>query len=392
MISVSEAKQIVKQHTPVGPVVKMPLAEATGLVLAEDMYSPVDVPAFAQSSMDGYAFSFAGWQQHNQLKINGIIAAGDNPAPLISPETAVRIFTGAVVPDGADSVIEQEKVTVENGLLTITRPEIQAGHNVRPKGSEITEGALALAKDTVLSPAAVGFLAGLGISEVPVFRSPVITVIVTGNELQQPGQPLERGQVYESNSVMLKAALHTLGFTSAQVMTVEDEAQKVVDCLSNALKISDFVLLTGGVSVGDYDFVVKATELCGVTQHFHKIKQKPGKPLYFGTKSNKVVFGLPGNPASVLTCFYQYVLEALAVFSHKPLTLREMRLPLASDLRKNPGLTHFLKGRIDGGKVRPLTGQESFRLSSFAVADCLIVLDEDGEHFLEGETVAVHLL
>ncbi|HZI68863.1 MAG TPA: molybdopterin-binding protein, partial [Hanamia sp.] len=162
--------------------------------------------------------------------------------------------------------------------------------------------------------------------------------------------------------------------------------------LKTALDESDLVLLTGGVSVGDYDFVVEAAENCGVTKHFHKIKQKPGKPLYFGTKDEKVIFGLPGNPGSVLTCYYEYVLLAIEKMANKATALQKQKAILQNDYSKKAGLTHFLKGTYEEGKVKMLSPQASFQLRSFAIANCLIVVDEEAETLKEGDEVEVHLI
>src|SRR4029079_5637836 len=202
MISVHEAKEIVSNSTPELAAVKTVLSEADGKVLAEDVLALVDIPAFPQSSMDGYAFSCEGWKQHKKLKIVGEVAAGANKKISLTAGDAVRIFTGAAVPMGADTVVMQEKAKAHNEELIIEDETLQAGTSVRPKGSEIKAGTLALEKESTLSPAAIGFLAGIGIAEVKVYPNPSISIIITGNELQQPGKRLEQGQVYESNSFM----------------------------------------------------------------------------------------------------------------------------------------------------------------------------------------------
>jgi molybdopterin molybdotransferase len=207
MIPVEEAKKIIREQVnPLSPV-ELPLLKAAGMVLAADIFSMLDIPAFNQSSMDGYAFSFSGWQSHPVLQIVGEVAAGSNETIPFSPEKAVRIFTGAAVPQGADTVVMQEKATAQNGDLLISDEQLKAGGNVRLKGSEIKAGALALAEGVLLSPAAIGFLAGIGTTHVKVYPKPVVSIIVTGKELQQPGNPLEHGQVYESNSYSLTTAL-----------------------------------------------------------------------------------------------------------------------------------------------------------------------------------------
>jgi molybdopterin molybdotransferase len=392
MISVQEAKKIISKNVSSLEPVLLPLSQTAGLILAEDIYATTDIPAFPQSSMDGYAFSFEGWKKHKRLKIAGEVAAGSNETFTLTPANAVRIFTGAAVPAGADTVIMQEKIQVENGELKIEDETIEQGNSVRLKGSEIKGGELALGKESVLSPAAIGFLAGIGMAEVKVYPNPSITIIITGNELQQPGQPLLHGQVYESNSFTLIAGLQQLHINDTKILYATDKPEVVTGTLRKALEQTDVVLLTGGISVGDYDFVLQSATECGVEKLFHKIKQRPGKPLYFGKKESKLVFGLPGNPSSVLTCFYQYVVPALEKLSKRKIGLQILQVPLERSFRKTVGLTHFLKGFYNGKTVAPLDAQESYRLSSFAKANCLIQVDEDTTTLKEGELVDVYLL
>lgn len=392
MISVDEAKDIVRSNIEPLPPVTIPLEQASGYVLAENIYASIDIPAFPQSSMDGYALSFNDYMPGKRFEIAGEVPAGVNRAFGDLSDKVIRIFTGAPVPEGADTVVMQEKVTVENTSLFILDEQLAKGSNVRPKGSEIKAGALALASGTFLSPAALGFLAGIGIWEVKVYAKPRITIIVTGKELQTPEKPLLPGQVYESNSITIKAVLDQLHIEDVGVVLVDDDLNILESALENALVTSDVVLLTGGISVGDYDFVLQATEYCGVKKLFHKIKQRPGKPLFFGKKGAKVVFGLPGNPSSVLTCFYEYVTPAIEQLTFRKSIISVEQLPLTKALTKKTGLTHFLKGLHNGKTVSSLDAQESYRLSSFARANCLIVLEENKEHFSEGDMVEVHLL
>ncbi|MEO6230031.1 MAG: gephyrin-like molybdotransferase Glp [Ferruginibacter sp.] len=392
MIAVATAKKIIQENiSPLGSI-NLPLLQALGMVLSRDIFADLDIPAYPQSSMDGYAFSYNSWQPENTLNINGEMQAGADAMISCLSGQAIRIFTGAAVPEGADTVVMQEKVTIENGELKIADEKIICGSNVRPKGSEIKTGELALAKGTVLTPAALGFLAGIGITHADVFKKPVLSIIVTGKELQQPGQPLNYGQVYESNSYTLIASLQQLNITDVQLFWADDEPGILTGILSTALQQSDVVLLTGGVSVGDYDFVLQAAVNCNVKQQFHKIKQRPGKPIYFGTLENKLVFGLPGNPSSVLTCFYEYVTPALQELSSNPATIKMLKVPLGKAIKKAAGLTHFLKGWFDGEKATPLDAQESYRLSSFARANCLIMIDENLSDCQAGEMVEIHLL
>jgi molybdopterin molybdotransferase len=392
MISVDEAKKIIQGNIVALQSLQMPLQQAAGKILAEDVYSTVDIPAFPQSSMDGYAFSFSQWQEHKKLIINGEIAAGSEAEILLAEGKAVRIFTGAPVPPGADTVVMQEKVIVQDSTLIIQDEAIKQGTNVRPKGSEMKAGELALEKGCLLSPAAIGFLAGIGITTIKVFPNPSISIIITGKELQQAGQPLQYGQVYESNSFTLSSVLHQLHMGDVKIFRADDDLEILTGILQQALQQSDVVLLTGGISAGEYDFVLQAAANCGVTKLFHKIKQRPGKPLFFGKKGNKIIFGLPGNPSSVLTCFYEYVLSALAILTKQQLNLQAVNVPIEKSFSKTNTLTHFLKGFYNGETVSVLDAQESYRLSSFAKANCLVKINEEVTQCAAGEMVEVHLL
>jgi molybdopterin molybdotransferase len=392
MIPVDEARKLILENINTLPAVWLPFQKALGLVTAADIFSTVDIPSYPQSSMDGYAISFSGWKENKTLTIEGESAAGMNESITLTPEKAVRIFTGAPLPTGADTVVMQEKTKTENGLLTIEDAILEKGFNVRPKGSEIKDGELALAKDSLLTPAAIGFLASIGDTEVNVYPSPRVSIIITGNELQKPCEPLQYGQVYESNSFALRSALQQAGIHYLYMLHSEDKLDVLSGALNAAIHQSDVVLLTGGASVGDYDFVTQAADDCGVETIFHKIKQRPGKPLYFGRRGNKIVFGLPGNPASVLTCFYEYVAPALALMSKKQVRQQKLSVPLTKAFEKPSGLTHFLKGYYDGETVTALHAQESYRLSSFAQANCLVQINEDVTHCKEGDLVEIHLL
>lgn len=391
-ISVAEARDLIQKHIDLLPPVPLKLLDAGGLILAEDVYSKTDVPPFNQSSMDGYAINYEGWQKFPELKISGEVAAGSWQSTPLEPGNAVRIFTGAAVPDGADTVVMQEKVKINNGFLSIEDKDLLKGLNFRAKGSEISAGALALEKGALLTPAAIGYLAGVGIDEIQAHPKPSVSIILTGDELQAPGHALSHGQVYESNSLALNAALRQAGISKIDFLSSKDDLSVLTKSIAEALKNTDVLLVTGGVSVGDYDFVIRACTANDVEQIFHKIRQKPGKPLFFGKKGTKVVFGLPGNPASVLSCFYEYVLPALGQMSLRGTRLKSRNVPLKTALKKPMGLTQFLKGYYDGDSVSDLKAQESFRLSSFARANCLIKLDEERTEFSRDEIVEIHLL
>ncbi len=392
MISVAEAKQLISQHVKPGTPFAGHIGTAAGFVLATDLYASRDIPAFPQSSMDGYSFNFEGFVKFGKLKITGEMAAGSSREVTINQNEAARIFTGAPLPKGADTVVMQEKTTLENEYLIISDDKITTGAHMRKPGSEIKAGALAMKAGTLLTPAAIGFLAGIGISEMEIYPDPKVHIIHTGNELQQPGEDLQRGMVYESNSFSLKAALSQWGVKQVTLSTASDTLNDVLTSLKNIPPDIDFLLLTGGISVGDYDFVLEAATNAGVEKIFHRISQKPGKPLFFGKKNDTVVFGLPGNPASVLTCFFEYVSSALEIFMHKKPKIKTQPAVLQTDFKKPAGLTHFMKAYFDGSSVSLLDAQESYRLSSFATANCFIVAEESAVSFKSGDLVTIHIL
>jgi molybdopterin molybdotransferase len=393
MISVTEAKKRIAEHVALLPPVEISLAEAGGMVLAKDICSEVDMPPFHQSAMDGYAVRFDDLAGGLPLRVVGAIPAGTYPDRMLNPGEAMRIFTGAPVPEGADTVVMQELVTTDGDQIRVEDRLLQRGGNVRPRASQTRKGDVAMPAGERLSPGAVGFLAGLGVEKVHVYARPRIALLITGNELAPPGSPLQPGQVYESNSFTLAAALRELRIEPAVVFRSEDDERRIAEYVQTALESCDMLLVTGGISVGDHDLVKKVLDACGVETMFYKVKQRPGKPLFFGKKGRTLVFGLPGNPASVLSCFFEYVVPALRQMTGgaTPALAIQTRI-LAKDFSKKDGLTFFLKGKLDGNLVLPLHAQESYRMNSFAAADCLIVLEEHRTEYRAGEQVEVHIL
>ncbi|MBL4649337.1 MAG: molybdopterin molybdotransferase MoeA [Aureispira sp.] len=389
MIDVEAAKSIVRQLSCVPKIISLPLTVSLGYVLSADVLAPIYMPPFDQSAMDGYALTLGKTLEY---KIIGEVQAGSPENPSMEMGDAVRIFTGAAVPSDANAVIMQEKTTVEGDLLRIDElPKPSA--NIRPLGEQIKKGEIALEKGTELSPAAVGFLAGIGVSEVTVFQKPSIAVVVTGDELVSAGQVLERGQIYESNGVMLANALQQTGFEAPTVVRVKDDYEATKKLLKELLEKQDFVLISGGISVGDYDFVGKALLELGVEQLFYKVRQKPGKPMFLGKTATSVVFALPGNPAAALSCYYQYVLTALKKAVGLPnYALKKVYLPITKAYLKKGNRAHFLKAKLTENGVETLDGQSSAMLFSFAYADALIYIPQDQMQTEAGALVEVHLL
>jgi len=390
MINVTEAKQLINENCSVLKVETLPLLEANGSILAEPIYAIMDTPPFDQSAMDGYAFSFENWDKKSNLTVIGEIQTGNYSDKIVQLNEAVRIYTGAPIPPGTDTVVMQEKISKDGNTIQILDTFLVKGANVRPQGSQTKRGELALQERQLLSPVAISFLAGIGINKVKVFSKPTVSIIVTGKELAKAEDMITEGKIFESNSIGLIAALQQIGINPVSVEVVDDVEAEIEKAISNQLT-SDILILTGGVSVGDYDLVPASLEKCGVQKIFHKIKQKPGKPFYFGRHNQTLVFALPGNPAAVMSCFYEYVAQAIGNFTQKEY-FKKMAFPLAEDFNKKAGLTFFLKGKMGERDVTVLNNQESYKLNSFAVADCLIEFDEDGENFKKGDLVNVRMI
>ncbi|MBJ6367266.1 molybdopterin molybdotransferase MoeA [Snuella sedimenti] len=390
MIAVKKALEIVKSKTTsLGEKTTKPVEKSNTYRLCEDVFSPINMPPFRQSAMDGYAINL-----HDNLtyKLIGEVKAGDTIAPTLKQGEAVRIFTGAPVPNTANAVIMQEKVTVNgNGLTIEAQPSLE--HNIRPLGEQVKKGDLALKRGTKLTPAAIGYLSALGIKEVSVLKKPSIAILTTGNELIAPGQPLSHGKIYESNSSMLLSALYGLKFYDVSTHKIEDDYNNTFSKLKELIEQNDLVIITGGISVGDYDFVGTALKSLNVEQCFYKVKQKPGKPLFFGKKDNTSVFALPGNPAAALTCFYVYVYTALQRITGEQITeLPRIKVKSLSEFKKQGDRAQFLKAIYQNDGVSILEGQSSAMLQTFAVSNALVYIPEDLFHVKINDFVEVILL
>ena len=390
MVTVSEAKKLILENCVTSKIELMKLKEAAGYVLAESVKSLSDSPPFDQSAMDGYAFAFESVRDQKTLNVKGEIQAGSFSTDILKTGGAVRIFTGAPLPPGADTVVMQEKILSANNSITINDEQLIKGRNVRKKGSQTKKGETVVEKGQLLTPAGISFLAGLGISEVKVFSNPSISIIVTGKELTVPGNELSGGKIFESNSYGLVAGINQIGISNVSMETVDDNEAEIINSVTGKLQ-SDIIILTGGVSVGDYDLVPFALEKCGVKKIFHKVRQKPGKPFYFGKLNETLVFALPGNPAAVMSCFYEFIVPAVSKYTLKNY-FRKLTLPLAEDYHKKSGLTFFLKGKTEDQSVAILKNQESYMMNSFAVADCLVEIEEEIEFIKKGDPVNVSMI
>jgi molybdopterin molybdotransferase len=389
MISPEEAFSILDRLNCSKRVIEVSLLEARDHILAETVYSPINMPPFRQATMDGFAISL-----HDGLhyEIIGEVKAGDFFEQELKSGQAVKIFTGAAVPNSANAVIQIEKATAIKSLLSV-HERMKPEANIRQLGAQITKDALALENETLLNPAAIGFLAGLGFTEVKVYQKPTIGIVVTGNELISAGKNLPDGKVYESNAIMLQTALFDANFDKVSLYKVNDDFENTKNTLENAINDNDVVLVSGGISVGDYDFVGKALEALNVETLFYKVNQKPGKPLLAGKLNDKIIFALPGNPAASLTCFYVYVLPTL--LKHSGFDYKygsQIMKPLAFDFGVENERTQFLKAFISDDEVTILSHQDSGMLNSFALANALAYIPNGNYQLSKGDKVSVFLI
>ena len=385
MISVSDALALVNDNVQVSAIIEVVLNDAYGLILAEDVISPIDMPPFRQASMDGYALILG---HHKTYTLVGEVPAGSAADIKLNAGEAVRIFTGAKVPDAADTVIMQEHVSkTETGIHINKRPDQFA--NVRPAGQQIKYGEIALKRGVFLNAAALGFLAGLGLNSVKVYQPPRVSLLMTGDELVEPGQPLQGGQVYNSNAITLTLALKQLGIQDSRIEKIPDDQVATAEVIAKHLKQADVLIISGGISVGDYDFVRGALLENGVEEKFYTVNQKPGKPLWFGKKGKKTIFALPGNPASSLTCFYIYVLPVIRkAMGFEEISLKRKEAILVEDFTNTFKKDLFLKAEIKDEHAHILTGQASSMLKSFAVCNALVYIPAEREVCGAGQKIS----
>jgi molybdopterin molybdotransferase len=394
MVTVAEAKAKIIENSLLLEAVQINVEDAVGYTLAHDVLAAMSLPPFRQSSMDGYAVRHTDITSGQvALPVVGEARAGENAMQSLPARSAIRIFTGAPVPEGASAVIMQEHTVADGDQVIIQEYPVVLNKNIRQVGQQIREGDVALVAGTQLTPGSVGFLLGMNVQKVSVYRKPRVGILVTGDELVQPGNSLKPGQVYESNSAMLIAALHREGIVETTLCFAGDEPDATSASLQTLSQNNDVILASGGISVGDYDFVGKGLEQIGVETVFYKVKQKPGKPLLFGRRNDTLFFALPGNPASSLVCFYEYVYPALRKISgHRDCFMRKLSLPSTRAYRFDGERDEFLKATAGETDVTPLDGQESFALRSFACANALIYLPSEQRVVEKGDLVEVHLL
>ncbi len=395
-LSVAQAQSaILERISPVLGWERVAVRAALGRVLARDIVAPYNVPAHDNSAMDGYAVRAADLaaSADTTLAVVGTALAGKPFSGLVGHGQTVRIMTGAAIPRGADTIVVQEETRRDGDNVTIA-PGQRLGQNLRRAGEDLAAGAVALAAGTRCGPAELGLIASLGIAEVTVRRRLRVAFFSTGDEIASIGQPLAPGQVYDSNRYTLFGALSRLGCELLDMGVIADDPAALETAFADAARAADVIITSGGVSVGEADFIRDMTARMGEVA-FWKIDIKPGRPMAFGRIGDAFLFGLPGNPVAVLVTFYQFVQAALLkMMGADPLPEPQLFEALCADtIRKRPGRREFMRGRLarrDGRLHVGLAGaQGSGVLSSMSAADCFIVLPETAGDVHAGDTVLI---
>ncbi len=358
--------------------VQAPLGDAVGRFLRADVHAGLDLPPFANSAMDGFAVRAA--DTPGRLRVVGESAAGRPFAGVLGHGEAVAISTGATIPDGADTVVIIEVVTVaQDGRAVEIGHAAPVGDCFRLAGSDVRRGELVLSAGVRVGPAQIGAAAALGLAQLPCGSRPRVAVLPTGDELRAPGEPLGPGQIYNSNGPMLRALFEDAGAVVTEIEAVADTPEAHREALASALA-HDLVISSGGVSVGPHDLVRAAAQELGVRELFWRIRLKPGKPLTFGVRERSgdapptLVFGLPGNPVSTLVCFELFVRPALLRLQGAPDPRpRFLSGVLASEVKRNPARDELIRARyLPDGRLEPLHAQQSHQITVSAQADVLV--------------------
>lgn len=395
-LKVEEARRIILDTVaPLAGWETVPIRSALGRVLYRDVVAPFDVPAHDNSAMDGYALRHADLALvgDTRLQVVGTALAGGAFSGIVGAGQAVRIMTGAVLPRGADTVVEQE-ITRAEGDTVLVPAGRKLGQHMRRAGEDLAKGKAALAAGKRVGPAELGLLASLGQAEVMVRRRLRVAFFSTGDELASIGRTLAPGEVYDSNRYTLYGALTQLGVDVIDMGVVRDDPEVMEQAFREAAAQADVILTTGGVSVGEADYVKTMMARLGQVD-FWKLEIKPGRPMAFGHLGTTWIFGLPGNPVAVMVTFYQIVIDALhKLMGVSPLPIRPtFSVPCASAVRKNPGRREYLRGELrqEAGvwTVRVAGNQGSGVLRSMADANCFIVLPEARGNVAEGDLVEV---
>ncbi len=402
MISVKKALEKVLETKIKSRKTKVHILDSLGFVLAEDIVSEDDIPVCDNSAMDGFAIralDIKGAEKNYPVRLilsSEDIPAGKLPKEKINPGFCTPIMTGAPIPEGCDAVIMKEDTQREAKGVLIFK-ECQVGENIRHRGEDIKKGDRVLAEGRTIYPADIGVMASLGSSEVLVNRAPAVGIIATGDELLEVDRDLTMGMVRDSNSYSLSAQVKEMGIEYLRYGIIADDLKSLQKNIERALAENDILILSGGVSVGDYDFVKDSLKNIGAKKIFWKVNQKPGKPIAFYKYKDKFIFGLPGNPVSVMVCFEIYVRPLIRkIMGHKDLNRPVVPARASHDFKNKKGRTNFVRvviGKKDGQYFFSSTGlQGSGMLTSMAKADGIAIFPEDIGDVKKDSMIEIFLL
>jgi molybdopterin molybdotransferase len=397
VLSPAQADELIGQHLTCLPIESLPLAQCAGAVLRENIYAERDQPPFDRVAMDGIAVDSSAIRQGTRrLRIQATQAAGDPPLTLDKPTGCIEIMTGAIIPVGCDSVVPVEQITVRDTEAELSsRVVVEPWQNIHRRGTDTRQGALLLTTGVRLEAPEIAIAASAGMGRIRVSSQPMLAVISTGNELIEPGEPILPYQIRRSNVYAVAAALRRHGFQRVADDHLLDDPAQIKRRLKFHLETHDVVVLSGGVSMGKLDFIPRVLDELGVRMVFHKISQRPGKPMWFGVASSgATVFALPGNPVSTIVCLTRYVLPALfAAMGQTPATPE--RMALGAELQINVPLTVFMPVRVevdDWGRAwampRPTNGSGDF--TALAGTDGFIELPPGPNTYAKGFVTRLH--
>ncbi|HHG3243989.1 TPA: molybdopterin molybdotransferase MoeA [Vibrio parahaemolyticus] len=381
---------------PIQTTLYLPLADALGFVLAEDVLSPIHVPPFDNSAMDGYAIRIQDLEASTVLPVVGKSFAGQPFEGEWPTGTCVRIMTGAKIPEGCDAVIMQENTTVTEAGIQFNQTDVKPQNNIRPTGDDIKQGDIVLAKGARLTPRDIPMIASLGVSHVTVVRKPKVAFFSTGDELKPLGEPLEAGQIYDSNRYGIQPLIENFGCEAIDLGIIPDCPETLKATFEKAQTLADVVVTSGGVSVGEADYTKDILEQLGEIG-FWKLAIKPGKPFAFGKLSTAWFCGLPGNPVSAVLTMYVLVQPMLAKLAGHTEWKAPESIPATTKtaFKKAPGRTDYQRGIYtleDGKFVVETTGnQSSGAFRSMSLANCFVVLERERGRVEVGETVQIQL-
>ncbi|WP_456456731.1 molybdopterin molybdotransferase MoeA [Thermovibrio sp.] len=392
-----EAKELILKECKETGTEVVALNQAYGRVIAQEVYSPVDIPETDKSAIDGFAFKSSSIKElPAKLKIVGEVAAGEKKRLKVKEGEAVFVMTGGVIPEGTDTAVRVEDVKVEGKTLIVEFP-VKRGELVNFKGSEVKKGEKVLEKGEVLDFRKVGLLANLGIGKVRVYQRVKVGIITTGSEVLEPEEPFKEGAVRNSNFYILKGLLEGIGAEVVYLGKVKDNLEEIKKTIEEGLSNCQIVATTGGVSKGKYDFVKEAAKLAGVDVKFTQTNIRPGRPLLFGKREDKLFFGLPGYPAAMLVNALEFLLPAVRkVSGFKDFSNKYIKAVAGESLKSREGRVDFLRVNLkwEGGKVIVLSAgsQQTSNYLTAALCQALAVIGEERGTVKAGEVVDVLLL